>query len=122
MTLEKAEEFLEVAQRCLEEGWYNSAEDRAYYAMFQAARAALTAVGIHRPWWRHGSLQATFSTELVQRRKLYPAAFARNLAEAMELRHSADYNDSHAPPRRATRMIQPAEEFVSLVKEARRNV
>ena len=122
MSLEKAEEFLKVAQRCLEEGWYNSAVNRAYYAMFQAARAALAAVGIHRPWWRHGSLQATFSTELVQRRKLYPAAFVRNLAEAMELRHSADYNDSHAPPRRATRMVRNAEEFVSRVREASRNV
>jgi uncharacterized protein (UPF0332 family) len=90
--------------------------------MFQAARAAFTAVGIHRPWWRHGSLQATFSTELVLRRKLYPASFVRHLAEAMELRHSADYNDSHAPPRRATRMVRNAEEFVSRVREASRNV
>jgi uncharacterized protein (UPF0332 family) len=117
MSLEKAVESLKAAQRCLEEGWYNSAVSRAYYAMFQAARAALAAVGIHRPWWRHGSHQATFSTELVQRRKLYPASFVRNLAEAMELRHSADYNDSQVSPRRATRVVRTAEEFVSRVKE-----
>ena len=122
MSLEKAEEFVKAAQRCLEEGWYNSAVSRAYYAMFQAARAALAAVGIHRPWWRHGSLQATFSTELVQRRKLYPASCVRDLAEAMELRHSADYNDSHVPPRRASRVVRSAAEFVSRVKEVSGNV
>jgi uncharacterized protein (UPF0332 family) len=64
MSLEKAEEFLKAAQRCLEEGWYNSAVDWAYYAMFQAARAALAAAGIDRPWWRHGSLQAIFLRSL----------------------------------------------------------
>jgi uncharacterized protein (UPF0332 family) len=117
MSPERAEEFLKVAQRCLEEGWYNSAVSRAYYAMFQAARAALAAVGIHRPWWRHGSLQATFSTELVQCRKLYSAFFVRDLAEAMTLRHSADYSDSQVCPRRATRVVRTAAEFVSRVKE-----
>ncbi|HXH11856.1 MAG TPA: HEPN domain-containing protein [Alphaproteobacteria bacterium] len=85
--LEKAEEFLQAAHRGLDEGWYNSAVSRAYYAMFQAARAGLAAIGIRRPWWRHGSLQATFSTELVQRRKVYPAFFVRDFAEAMELRY-----------------------------------
>jgi uncharacterized protein (UPF0332 family) len=122
MSLEKAEEFLKVAQRCLEEGWYSSAVSRAYYTMFQAAIAALAAVGIHRPWWRHGSLQATFSTELVHRRKLYPASFVRDLAEAMELRHSADYSDSRVPPRRATRVVRTAVEFVRRVKEVIGNV
>ena len=122
MSLEKAEEFLQAAQRCLEEGWTNSAVNRAYYAMFQAAREALAAVGIHRPWWRHGSLQATFSTELVQRGKLYPASFVRDLAEAMELRHSADYSDSPVPPRRATRVVGTAVGFVRRVKEVIGNV
>jgi uncharacterized protein (UPF0332 family) len=121
MSLEKAEEFLKAAQRCLEEGWYNSAVSRAYYAMFQAARVALAATGIHRLWWRHGSLQATFSTELIQRRTLYPASFVRNLAEAMELRHSADYNDSHVPARRAIRAVRNAAAFVSRVGEVTEN-
>jgi hypothetical protein len=90
--------------------------------MFQAARAALAAVGIHRRWWCPGSLQAIFSTELEQRRKLYPAAFVRNLAEAMELRHSADYNGSPVSPRRATRVVRTATEVVSQVQEVIRNV
>jgi len=50
MRLEKAEEFSKAAQRCLEEEWSNSAVSRAYYAMFQATKAAPAAVEIHRPF------------------------------------------------------------------------
>jgi uncharacterized protein (UPF0332 family) len=93
MSLEKAHEFLHTAQRCLQEGWYNSAVNRAYYAMFHAARIALAAVAIERPQWSHGGWHATFATELVRRRKRYPLSFVHALAEAMELRHMADYSD-----------------------------
>jgi uncharacterized protein (UPF0332 family) len=117
MSLEKAEECLKAAQRCLEERWYNSAVSRAYYAMFQAARAALASTGIVRPWWSHGALQATFSTELVRRRKLYPPSFVHHLTDAMELRHTADYSDVQVPPRRATRLVGAAGQFVNRVKE-----
>jgi uncharacterized protein (UPF0332 family) len=117
MSLEKAEEFLKAAQRCLEEGWYNAAVSRAYYAIFQAAQTALTSAGIDRPWWSHGGLQATFSTELVRRRKLYPLSLVHHLIEAMELRHTADYSDIQIPPRRATRIVRAAAEFLHHVKE-----
>ena len=117
MSLEKAEESLKAAQRCLEEGWYNSAVSRSYYAMFQAARAALASASIVRPWWRHGSLQATFSTELVRRRKLYPLSCVHDLTDALELRHAADYSDVQIPPRRATRLVGAAMQFVNRVKE-----
>jgi uncharacterized protein (UPF0332 family) len=117
MSLEKAEEFLKTAQRCLEEGWYNSAVGRAYYAMFQAVRAALAAAGIDWPWWRHGSLQPIFSTELARRRKPYPPSIVDQLTDAMELRHIADYNDSQVPRRRAMKVVGAATAFVSRVKE-----
>jgi len=117
MSLEKAEEFLQAAQRCLDEGWYNSAVSRAYYAMFQAARAALAAVGSNRPSWRHGALHATFSTELVRRRKLYALSFVQNLAEVMELRQIADYSDVQIQARRATRVVRIATDFLNRVKE-----
>lgn len=79
---------------------------------------------VEEPWpeWRHGSLQAAFSTELVQRRKIYPASFVRNLAEAMELRHFAAYSDSPAPPRRATRGVRTAVQCMNRVKEVIGNV
>jgi uncharacterized protein (UPF0332 family) len=121
MSLEKAEEFVKAAQQCLEAGWYNSAVSRAYYAMFQAARAALAAVGIHRPSWRHGNLHATFSTELVRSKKLYPLSLVRSLAEIMELRQIADYSDVQIPQRRATRVVRDATAFLNRVKEVLEN-
>jgi uncharacterized protein (UPF0332 family) len=121
MSLEKAEEFVKAAQQCLEAGWCNSAVSRAYYAMFQAARAALAAVGIHRPSWRHGNLHATFSTELVRSRKLYPLSLVRSLAEIMELRQIADYSDVQIPQRRATRVVRDATAFLNRVKEVLEN-
>lgn len=117
MRLKKAEEFLHVAQRCLEEGWDDSAVNRSSYAMCHAARAALASAGFRRPWWRHGSLQAAFSTAWVRRSKRYPAHFVPYLADAMALRHMADDRDSQAARREATRMVSCAAEFLSHGKE-----
>jgi uncharacterized protein (UPF0332 family) len=121
MTHEKAHEFLLVAQRCLQEGWYNSAVNRAYYAMFQAACTALAAVAMDRPQWSHGGLHATFATELVRRRKWYPLACVHALTEAMELRHMADYSDLQISRRQATRTVHAAEDFLARVMERRDN-
>jgi uncharacterized protein (UPF0332 family) len=121
MSLEKANEFMQTAQRCLQEGWYNSAVNRAYYAMFQAARTALTAVGVERPQWNHGALHATFATELVRRRKVYPLSMVHALTEAMERRHMADYSDIHMSQRRAMRTVNAAADFVSRVMEVSGN-
>lgn len=121
MSLEKAEESLNAAQRCLEEGWYNSSASRAYYAMFQAVRRALAYAEIDRPWWSHGSLHATFATELVRRRKLYPPSSVHDLTEAMELRHTADYSDIQVPRRRATRAVRAAAQFLNRIKEVTGN-
>jgi uncharacterized protein (UPF0332 family) len=119
MSIEKAEEALKAAQRCLQEGWHNSAVSRAYYAMFQTAHTGggMAHAGIARPWWSHGGLHATFSTELVRRRKVYPLSFVHSLADTLELRHTADYSDIQVPPRRAARAVKVAEEFLRLVKE-----
>lgn len=121
VSLAKAEEFLRTAQRCVEEGWYNSAASRAYYAMFHAVQAALANVGITRPWWSHGSLHATLSGELVRRRKLYPFSFVRAITEALELRHTADYSDHWVPARRVKKAVNAATEILKRVKEVTGN-
>lgn len=121
MSLEKANEFLQAAQRCLREGWYNSAVNRVYYAMFQAARTALASVGIEQAQWSHSALHATFAMELVRRRKVYPLSLVHALTEAMEQRHMADYSDTQISRRRATRTVHVAEDFVSRVMEGSRH-
>jgi uncharacterized protein (UPF0332 family) len=121
MSLEKAHEFMQTAQQCLQEGWYNSAVNRAYYAMFQAARTALRAVGVERSQWNHGALHATFATELARHRKVYPLSMVHALTEGMERRHMADYSDIHMSQRRATRTVNAAVDFVSRVMETSGN-
>ena len=74
--MERAQESLQAAELCLQAGWVNSAVSRAYYAMFQAAQVALEMAGFTRMVWSHPGLQATFTTELIHRRKIYPAPFA----------------------------------------------
>jgi len=117
MSLDKAQECVQTAQRCLQEGWYNSAVNRAYYAMFHTARAALAAVALDRPQWSHGGLHATFATEMVRRRKQYPLSCVHALMEAMELRHIADYSDVQISRRQATRTVRAAADFLTRVTE-----
>jgi uncharacterized protein (UPF0332 family) len=115
--LVKAEESLTAAQLCLRERLYNSAVNRAYYAMFQSAQVALERAGISRVEWSHGALQATFVSELIRRRKLYPASMANRLIRILELRLIADYRDRLVSAIEATRAVESAEPFVARVRE-----
>lgn len=56
MELTRAIESLKAAELCLSESLVNSAVSRAYYAMFQAAQAALEAAGLVRSEWTHKGL------------------------------------------------------------------
>ncbi len=85
--------------------------------MFQAARTALSTIGVERLQWNHGALHAAFATEFVRRRKVYPLSMVHTLTGAMEQRHMADYSDTHISPRRATRTVNAAADFVSRVTE-----
>ena len=54
--LAKAEQCLAGAQLAVDHGHYNNAANRAYYAAFQAATAALAAAGVIPPtprYWSH---------------------------------------------------------------------
>jgi len=66
--LKKAEESLNTAKFCFEKQYYNSCVNRAYYAMFQAAAAALFKAGIRpKPKIGHDWVQAEFSKAYIQR-------------------------------------------------------
>lgn len=118
MEIAKAEESLKAADLCYAQGLYNSSASRAYYAMFQAAQAALEAAGFARLEWSHAGLHATFANELTRRRKLYPSTFASDLAIVIDLRHTADYRDHDLSRRQAIRALNKARGFVNAVKES----
>ena len=117
MRLAKAQEFVQTAQQCLQEDRYNAAVNRAYYAMFHAARAALAAVARDRLQWSHVGLHAPFAMEMVRRQKLYPLLCVHALTAAMELRHIADYSEVQISRRQATQAVRAAEDFLARVLE-----
>jgi uncharacterized protein (UPF0332 family) len=117
MDLERARESLRAAALCLREGCANAAANRAYYAMFQAAQVALEHAGLRRARWSHHGLQATFTTELIQRRKIYPASMRNHLVSGLEIRHTADYEPAGVSQKTAQRLLQKAMAFVSAVEE-----
>src|SRR3712207_2798818 len=92
--LTKARESLLGAESEFANGRYNNAANRAYYACFQAAVAALLRAGI-RPrgdQWSHAFVPAQFDGQLIYRRKLYPTELRNVLERAYALRQKADYD------------------------------
>jgi uncharacterized protein (UPF0332 family) len=111
----KAEESLKAAELCYAQGLYNSAANRAYYAMFQAAQVALEAAGLMRPGRSHAGLHAAFANELTRRRKQFASGLASDLTIVQELCHTADYRNHHLSARQALRALHKASEFVQAI-------
>jgi uncharacterized protein (UPF0332 family) len=83
--------------------------------MFWAAQAALAHIGIRRSEWSHPALQASFVTELIRRRKRYPALLGQRFNRALQLRLDADYRLKGVSQSQATQTVHWAEEFVAAI-------
>ncbi len=114
--LEKAEENLKAAQLLLENGLYNAAVNRAYYAAFQAAVFALKKFGFDFERLSHTSVQALFNGELIGRKKLFPASLRSYLFDLQLLRNDADYEEISISKKEATRHLKKANDFVRTVE------
>lgn len=117
--LAKAEESLAGAESEFASGRYNNCANRAYYACFQAAVAALIGESI-RPGgggdeWDHRFVRSRFAGQLVNRRKLYPPRLRDTLSQTSDLREQGDYRPIHVGQRRAARSLSLARTFVSVV-------
>ena len=108
MDLTRAQTSLRAACLCLEQRLFDSAANRAYFAMFQAAVCALESQGIRRREWTHKGVHSDFVNTFVQRRKIVPLNFAGALPKVMELRHIADYEQPGVSQRRAERAVRTA--------------
>lgn len=122
----KAEELLAKAFRAaasakilLDNQDFEGACNRAYYAMFDAARAALLASGapvetnIART---HGGLIAAFSLHLVKPGR-FPIELGKALNKAEELRLIADYKGVIIEPENAAWVVTQANAFTKAVQE-----
>lgn len=117
--LAKARESLAGAASEIANGRYNNGANRAYYAAFQAAIAALDLAGVHRgrdsSIWDHGWVQAQFAGVLIGRRKLYPGGLRDVLSRAQHLRNQADYERPDVSHTQATRILARVQTLVDAV-------
>lgn len=114
--LDKAREALLGAESELANRRYNNAANRAYYACFLAAIAALMHDGIRAEKWEHDFVQARFSGVLIRQRKLYPAHVARYLPDNFDIRRQGDYKPTEVSRSQAQQAVARAKEFVRLVE------
>lgn len=117
--MHKAEETLSAARRNFLAGDANTACDRAYYAMFNAAHAALFALGVEglsRPIKTHNGLVAKFGQEVVVPGHL-PADHGQDLNNVQKFRLVADYSADPVDLADAAWSVERAEAFVVAVKK-----
>lgn len=117
--IKKADKACSSAQALLELGDTDGAANRAYYAMFSAARAALLASGavtasegVERT---HGGLIGAFGRHLVKDGPL-PKEMGRFLNRAHESRLIADYNDAPVEVADAQELVEQASIFVEAMR------
>lgn len=114
----KADTACSSARALLELGDVDGAANRAYYAMFDAARAALLASGtpvapdIGRT---HSGLIGAFGNYLVKNGPVSKEV-GRLLNRAHEIRLIADYNGDSVEPSDAKEMVEQAETFVTAMR------
>lgn len=114
--LDKAHAALRAADLLLDKGLNDSAVNRAYFAVFHAAKAALIAAGVSDSHfdWTHEKVQGQFPL-LVHRRKLYVAALLPTLSHCRSLRALADYGVEVVSYKEARSATKVAALFVSAV-------
>jgi uncharacterized protein (UPF0332 family) len=106
------------ARALVDLGDVDGAANRAYYAMFDAARAALLASGapvepdIGRT---HSGLIGAFGNYLVKNGPV-SKELGRLLNRAHEIRLVADYNGDSVEPADALEMVEQAETFVAAMR------
>jgi uncharacterized protein (UPF0332 family) len=108
------------AQVLLAEGDMDGACNRAYYAMFDAARAALLAskAPVEPEIGRtHGGLVSAFSLHLVKTGRV-SVELGRALNRAEELRLVADYKGEPVEVEYAAWAVRVSQEFVQAIQSA----
>ena len=108
----KALDNLSAAKLLFENGLYDASANRAYYAAFHGAVAALAAKGITRDRLDHEWVQSQFNGRLIKREKVFPGKIKSFLSEMQAIRNIADYKLANVNRKMASRQIDRAEEMV----------
>jgi uncharacterized protein (UPF0332 family) len=111
----KAQASLNAAQICFDNELYDSCANRTYYAVLQAAIAALADKGVKRAKADHKQIQADFSEKLIKRQKIYPAKLRSYLMDMQGVRNQADYTSENISKNLAFQQIVKAKEMISAI-------
>jgi uncharacterized protein (UPF0332 family) len=113
--LARADDDLLTAGDDLANGHTRGATNRAYYAVFHAASAALLWVGVERA--KHAGTQSAFGESLVRTGLIEPD-FGRVYSRARKAREEQDYDLQALPlsESEAQQIVTDAERFVKRVK------
>ncbi len=112
--LGKAEVKLRAARELYAKGFFEDSASRSYYAMFHAARAALTKIGVTTR--THEGTVSEFGRRLVLE-GVFPRDLGRALAEAKAARETYEYSATMEIRKgEAEALLRDAERFVSQVK------
>ena len=112
--MSKADQAVASAKALLDLGDADGACTRAYYAMFDAARAGMLARGRDIGKTHRGVLNA-FSEELVKT-GLVPKDMGRLLKQAESRRYVADYEGVPVELADAKEMVEQAQSFVAALR------
>lgn len=115
--MRKAKLFIQAAEICHQQGHYDSAASRCYYAVYRAAIAALQADGYLRRSWNHGTLQRMFNEKLIEEKEEYPDQFEMHLRTCYEQRVIADYREDSVDKKTSEELLSYASEFIEKVQE-----
>jgi uncharacterized protein (UPF0332 family) len=118
--LDRAKEALQTAVVNINECLYNGAVNRAYYAIFYAASAALASRGIGRS--KHSGVRSAFGYEFLRTGIIGPE-YGPIYDDAMKAREKSDY-DVHISTDEATarRILADAHKFVMRIEDYLRAV
>ena len=113
--LQQAEESLDAAKSCLENGYYKDSVNRSYYSAFYAIKSVLAQGTID--FKRHKDVVAYFNKEYVATDK-FDRELGRKLGTLKQIREKSDYDDFFiATKSKAEEQIATAELVLKEIKE-----
>jgi uncharacterized protein (UPF0332 family) len=111
--ISRALENLKATELLFENELYNASTNRAYYAAFHIAVAAIYAIGI-TPNMDHRVIQTLFTDNYFNKRKILSSKYKRYLNELQNNRNLADYRDG-INKKTSKKQLLDSKEFVTLV-------
>jgi uncharacterized protein (UPF0332 family) len=113
--IKKGHRSLEVAKEIFNDGHYDFAVSRAYYAMFYLAEAALLSKGLS--FSKHSGVIAAFNQHFVKA-GVFPKKLHTWFIKAFDKRNIGDYgSELTVTKEEAKEVLEQAEEFIRIIED-----